>query len=116
MAQTLQWINVNKLHVAIGVSYFVMLAMYALIVWRSSRPIASVPVSNAPSMTKKDNVDNVVISMFGQKDLLLGVKRTPRKPNQLLALAGIHASADDGEFAEGTHGGEDTAHGSVSCL
>jgi len=76
MSQALQWINVNKLHVAIGVSYFVMIAMYALIVWRSSRPIASVHLSRASWTTKKDSVDNVVISMFGQKDLLLGAKET----------------------------------------
>ena len=67
-------VSVNKMHVAIGVSYFVIIAMYALIVWRSGRPIEPVSLARASSSTPtaKEDADNVVVSFFGQtKDEIL---------------------------------------------
>jgi hypothetical protein len=65
---------VNKIHLAIGVSYFVMIAAYALVVWRSGRPIEPVSLARASSSTPtaRRGMDDVVVSLFGQtKDEIL---------------------------------------------
>jgi hypothetical protein len=66
--------GVNKIHLAIGVSYFVMIAAYAVVVWRSGRPIEPVSLARASSSTPtaRRGMDDVVVSLFGQtKDEIL---------------------------------------------
>ena len=66
--------GVNKIHLAIGVSYFVMIVAYAVVVWRSGRPIEPVSLARASSSTPtaRRGMDDVVVSLFGQtKDEIL---------------------------------------------
>ena len=66
--------GVNKIHLAIGFSYFLMIAAYALVVWRSGRSIEPVSLARASSSTPtaRSGMDDVVVSLFGQtKDEIL---------------------------------------------
>ena len=82
--------GVNKVHLAIGVSYFVMIAAYALVVWRSGRPIEPVSLARASSSTPtaREDVDNVVVSFFGQtKDEILANGTVAVVDNKARSLA-----------------------------